>query len=146
MTTEPISPPWHSVSGARRDPSGAVSARAETPADSPWFSGHFPGEPILPGIAQLHMALEALRKATPEGFRLIGVRRVRFKQIIRPEEVVTVLVKPESGGKQAAGKAAETGRAPTRWSFQIKRNDDIACMGALILESLENRQEGEPTE
>lgn len=146
MTTDPTLPAWHSVTDARSDPSGAVSAEADTPGDSPWFSGHFPGEPILPGIAQLHMALEALRNAVPEGFRLIGVRRVRFKQVIRPEEFLTVLVKPESGGRNAAGKTAETGREQTRWSFQIKRNDDIACMGALILESLENRQEGEPTE
>lgn len=146
MTTHSISPPWHSLSGARRDLSGAVSARAETQADSPWFSGHFPGEPILPGIAQLHMAMEALRTATPEGFRLIGVRRVRFKQVIRPEEALTVSVKPEIGARNHGGKTAGGGHGQARWSFQIKRNDDIACMGALILESLENRQEGEPTE
>jgi 3-hydroxymyristoyl/3-hydroxydecanoyl-(acyl carrier protein) dehydratase len=142
MTTGKTSPAWHSVSGVRRDQSGAVSAQAGTPGDSPWFSGHFPGEPILPGIAQLHMALEALRAATPEGFRLIGVRRVRFKQVIRPEEPLTVTVKPETGKEKNSG----TGRRQSRWSFQIKRNDDIACMGALIMESLENRQEGEPTE
>ncbi len=142
MTGDPISPIWHSVSDARRDSSGAVVAKADAPADSPWFSGHFPGEPILPGIAQLHMALEALRTATPEGFRLVGVRRVRFKQVIRPGEPLTVTVKPETGKEKTSG----TGRGQRRWSFQIKRNDDIACMGALILESLEDRQEGESTE
>ena len=146
MTGDPISPIWHSVSDARRDSSGAVVAKADAPADSPWFSGHFPGEPILPGIAQLHMALEALRTATPEGFRLVGVRRVRFKQVIRPGEPLTVTVKPEIGARNHGGKTAGGGRGQDRWSFQIKRNDDIACMGALILESLENRQEGEPTE
>jgi 3-hydroxymyristoyl/3-hydroxydecanoyl-(acyl carrier protein) dehydratase len=139
---------WHSVKDIRRDSSGPISARAETRADSPWFSGHFPGEPILPGIAQLSMALEAVRAATPEGFRIVGVRRVRFKQVVRPEEPLTVAVRPDSG--TGSGTGANPGMNPgvkrTRWSFQIKRNDDIACIGALILESPENRQEGESIE
>lgn len=133
---------WHTVTDIRRDESEngleIFEARAETPADSPWFSGHFPGEPILPGIAQLHMVLEVVRTAMPEGFRLAGVRRVRFKQVVRPEEPLTVSVRPDAGNRSGAGES--------RWSFQIKRNDDIACVGALIVEPLENRQEGEPAQ
>ena len=37
-----------------------IEALADVPADSPWFSGHFPGEPILPGIAIVYMAEQAI--------------------------------------------------------------------------------------
>ena len=37
-----------------------IEALADVPADSPWFSGHFPGEPILPGIALVYMAEQAI--------------------------------------------------------------------------------------
>jgi len=32
----------------------------EISAASPWFAGHFPGHPVLPGIAHLALAQRAL--------------------------------------------------------------------------------------
>lgn len=36
------------------------SLRVEVPADHPAFAGHFPGRPLLPGVALLSQVLEAL--------------------------------------------------------------------------------------
>ena len=70
------------------------------PAASIWFQGHFPGDPLLPGIAQLHVVMETIRGATQADIRLTGLKRVRFKRIIRPEEPIDVAVEavPEKPG------------------------------------------------
>jgi len=39
-----------------------IEALADVPVDSPWFSGHFPGEPILPGIALVHLVKQAIMR------------------------------------------------------------------------------------
>ncbi len=78
-----------------------IEALAEVPADSPWFSGHFPGEPILPGIALIHIVrqaitLEALKKG--EKLQLHTLKRVRFTQPVRPGDTLSVNINGEDIG------------------------------------------------
>jgi 3-hydroxymyristoyl/3-hydroxydecanoyl-(acyl carrier protein) dehydratase len=49
-----------------------------------WFKGHFPDEPILPGIAQTHMA--AIWAECLWGFRPFGANltQVKFRRVMRP--------------------------------------------------------------
>jgi 3-hydroxymyristoyl/3-hydroxydecanoyl-(acyl carrier protein) dehydratase len=49
-----------------------------------WFQGHFPNEPILPGIAQTHMA--AMWAECLWGFRPFGANlfQVKFRRVMRP--------------------------------------------------------------
>jgi 3-hydroxymyristoyl/3-hydroxydecanoyl-(acyl carrier protein) dehydratase len=49
-----------------------------------WFKGHFPGEPILPGIAQTHMAV--IWAECLWGFRPFGANltQVKFRRVMRP--------------------------------------------------------------
>jgi 3-hydroxymyristoyl/3-hydroxydecanoyl-(acyl carrier protein) dehydratase len=49
-----------------------------------WFRGHFPGEPVMPGIAQTHMA--AIWAECLWGFRPHGANlsQVKFRRIMRP--------------------------------------------------------------
>lgn len=72
-----------------------------------WFQGHFPGLPILPGVAQLLLAQRALIWATElerdaQAFmQAVGVKNLKFKAITDPGMTVrlalTVLpAKPES--------------------------------------------------
>lgn len=70
-----------------------------------WFQGHFPDEPILPGISQVHMAVllsgEVLGWA-PEG---VDLNRVKFKDIIRPGETLDLTLTAHR----------DTGRLAFRW-------------------------------
>jgi hypothetical protein len=53
-----------------------------------WFQGHFPGEPVLPGIAQTHLAVawaECLWGFRPHGADLT---RVKFRRVLRPGAIV----------------------------------------------------------
>lgn len=112
---------WHTLQNANILPAGACHARARVGPDSPWFSGHFPEDPVLPGIAQLSMVLETLRSVYG-ALRVTGIRRVRFKQVLRPGDPLEIMVKPNPGG-EGDGHA-----------FQIKVGEDIACSGIMTVE------------
>ena len=109
---------WHALTLTETTPAGAVVANAVAAADSPWFSGHFPGEPILPGIAQIAMVWEALRLSGRWHGRLAGVKRIRFKQIIQPGDAIEIQAGPHSGD-------------PALFAFQIRRGGEVACSGLL---------------
>jgi 3-hydroxymyristoyl/3-hydroxydecanoyl-(acyl carrier protein) dehydratase len=77
----------------RQMPKDELAARVTTAAQSPWFSGHFPDNPILPGIAQLKMVADliaASRASRNEDVRLTGVSRVKFRKIVRPGETLDI--------------------------------------------------------
>ncbi|MBN2437196.1 MAG: hypothetical protein JXL20_01195 [Deltaproteobacteria bacterium] len=72
--------------------SGIVAA-VRFPGDSAWFSGHFPGNPIVPGVALIALAAEAVvERERGEGrfVAITGVRRVRFRLPVRPDDEVTL--------------------------------------------------------
>lgn len=62
------------------------------PADAVYFQGHFPGAPILPGVAQLFTVREMIARAF--GCRVDGsIKRLKFQQPILPTQWVTLFVK-----------------------------------------------------
>ncbi|MBC7173495.1 MAG: AMP-binding protein, partial [Polyangiaceae bacterium] len=67
------------------------------PVDLPVFAGHFPGDPLLPGVLQLRdVALSATRREFPELSSLERLTRVKFKRPIRPgQDLVLVLSRRE---------------------------------------------------
>lgn len=84
---------WHCIS-YDRDLSDAMAViRATAPSGSPWYSGHFPENPILPGLAILAMVKQAiLGEESVRGtkIRVVGVRRVRFRLPVKPDDTLTL--------------------------------------------------------
>ena len=97
-----------------------ISLDIQVPPESNWFSGHFPGEPILPGIAQLGMVFDAINRSGRQNFKITGIRRVRFKQIIRPNDPLRLTVRPQ---KDCAGA----------YDFRIQVNEGLACSGVITV-------------
>lgn len=61
------------------------------PADHPAYAGHFPGQPILPGVVLLDAALHAL--ATQQGGAAGGsvhLNAAKFLSPVRPGEALTL--------------------------------------------------------
>jgi 3-hydroxyacyl-[acyl-carrier-protein] dehydratase len=58
--------------------------RLRLPAGSPYLAGHFPGEAVLPGVAQLALALHAGGLLEGCDLALTGARGVRFRRPLRP--------------------------------------------------------------
>jgi len=66
--------------------------RIEVPADSPLFAGHFPGHPILPGIAHLAIVERAL------GSPITAARSVKLRRPVVPGETLELALTPGEGG------------------------------------------------
>lgn len=89
--------------------------------DSPWFSGHFPGNPILPGIAQLQMVAAVIARSRQENLYIKRVQRVKFKKIVRPGERLEI------------DAAATT--ILDLYSFRITHEAQDVCTGMMFLGS-----------
>lgn len=96
----------------------AFSASFDLPAGHPCFDGHFPGQPILPGIAHLALAA-ATRSALGLAAPLRGVRDVRFTAAILPGDRVDVSLLP--------------GPAPDCQRFELRRAGALLSSGTLLL-------------
>ena len=75
------------------------------PADHPSLPGHFPGNPIVPGVLLLDAIMASLERAT--GCRTVRLQQVKFLSVLRPGE-------PASAHCQVQGDRAIF-RAFTRW-------------------------------
>ena len=107
-----------------------IEALAGVPADSPWFSGHFPGEPILPGIALIYMAEQAIIQdalAKGEKVQLHALKRVRFTQPVRPGETLSLSISGEEG---------EEADEEILFSFKVSNKENIVCSGAIVAKKI----------
>ncbi|MBU6469516.1 MAG: beta-hydroxyacyl-ACP dehydratase [Gammaproteobacteria bacterium] len=69
---------------ARRTEAGGTELELRVEEDNSWFEGHFPGHPILPGVAQIAWAVyyaAELYAGTPTQ---PGLEQVKFKRPILP--------------------------------------------------------------
>jgi len=100
-----------------------IEASCFVPVDSPWFEGHFPGEPILPGIAIVHTVEQAILKdiqKNNERVVLDELRRIRFVQPVRPgEELKITVLREDTGGE-------------ILFSFKVINKENIVSSGLII--------------
>ena len=70
----------------------SFSAELVFDAAAPYFQGHFPSTPILPGVAQLGFAERFAEAVAGRAMTLKGVRKMKFMRVIVPGESVSVSV------------------------------------------------------
>ncbi|MBL8615451.1 MAG: beta-hydroxyacyl-ACP dehydratase [Deltaproteobacteria bacterium] len=80
------------------EPGLSASGRWTPPADLPGLSGHFPGDPVVPGVLQLEalaqlsavvaLSLPRAPEAPPPQVRLAGVDDARFRAVVRPGDLL----------------------------------------------------------
>lgn len=112
---------WQDLETGAPESSGKLAAEARFGPESLWFSGHFPGHPIVPGVALLHLAAEVVRRGVAEGERTMveSIRRVRFRRPVRPGDGLTLLISPD----EAAGGNA--------YLFRILSGEEMVCTGSI---------------
>ena len=54
------------------------------------YRGHFPGNPILPGIVQLSFIRRLAERRLGRPLRLAGVRRIKYLRTVTPDMPVTL--------------------------------------------------------
>lgn len=82
--------------------------------DHPALAGHFPGNPILPGVILLDEALHAIEVDLDLDLRQWQIAAAKFLGFIRPGETLTIEHTAPEGGLirftvRAADRAALTG-------------------------------------
>jgi hypothetical protein len=53
--------------------------------DCPYFEGHFPDTPVLPGVVQLMWAEHFARELLGVDGPFLGMRAIKFKNLVRPD-------------------------------------------------------------
>ena len=66
----------------------------EVAEDLCWFPGHFPGQPVLAGVVQLHWAAVVCQALYGFADCPFEVKRLKFKRVVIPPRVVTLTVMP----------------------------------------------------
>lgn len=65
-----------------------LAVRLSVAEDHECFRGHFPGFPVLPGVVQLHWAVEFARTHFGIPGAVADIKRLKFKNIVSPPAVV----------------------------------------------------------
>ena len=81
------------------------------PPDCECFQGHFPGFPILPGVAQLYFLRHFARQAFPDFPEAATYRKLKFQKLVRPAEAVTLTVTRAGASRFAFSLDVASGRA-----------------------------------
>lgn len=113
---------WQLLCGVKAKEQNKIEAQAFVPPNSPWFSGHFPGAPILPGIALIHLVWQAIIREAGERreeIRLHTLKRVRFTQPVRPGETLAVIINDDQQGND------------TLYSFKVVSGENVICSGLI---------------
>lgn len=97
----------------------SVRARYRITGDEAFLAGHFPGNPVFPGVLQLEALAQAGAVAVLADSRFVGrlplfggVEEVRFRRVVRPGDELVLEVEVErlsARGGWSRGRASVDG-------------------------------------
>ncbi len=109
-------PPVRAVS--RPAPDSAL-VLLDLPADHPAFAGHFPDQPVLPGVLQTHWALTLGDDLLATGCRAATDFQVKFRRVIGPGPGLELSLRHDAGRRTLA--------------FEYRQNGETAAQGRVRL-------------
>jgi 3-hydroxyacyl-[acyl-carrier-protein] dehydratase len=113
----PHRPPFRFVDAVdAHEPGASVTARYRVTGEEAFLAGHFPGNPVFPGVLQLEALAQAGAIALLSDERYAGslplfggVEAVRFRRMVRPGDEITLSVEIERLSRRGGwGKAVAT--------------------------------------
>ena len=115
------------------DPGVSAECETEFSSDDPMFGGHFPGNPLVPGVilteALAQTAGIVAASAHPEDarprFLLSAIRQMKFFQAVRPEEKIRL-------------RARKIGEVGELLQFEVEAliDNTLVAAGQLVLNAL----------
>ncbi len=124
---------WQLLQGVLSKEQNRIEARAVAPTDSLWFSGHFPGHPILPGIALIDLVWQAIVRDAGqrnEKISLESLKKVRFAKPVRPGENLSAIVTNSQSVEEIL------------YSFKVMARENVICTGLVVAKRKINKQKG----
>ena len=93
--------------------------------EEPFFRGHFPGDPLVPGVIISEALAQTAGIAAGQpgrGFRLTAIKGMKFLRAVRPDDLLVL----------TARKIAVVGGL---WQFDVKARvrDDTVADGVIVL-------------
>jgi 3-hydroxyacyl-[acyl-carrier-protein] dehydratase len=125
----PHRPPFRFVDAVDEVVAGErITAHYQVTGDEPFLAGHFPGNPVFPGVLQLEALAQTGAIAVLSDERYAGklplfggVEAVRFRRIVRPGDVMTLAVEIERLSARGG------------WGRGVARVGDADCCRARLL-------------
>lgn len=104
-------------------PAESAQAHKTFPVSEPFFEGHFPGDPIVPGVilSEALAQVAGLAVARP-GLRLAAIRTMKFPRAARPGERIDLM----------AHKVGEAGGL-YQFSVVAKVGENVVAEGGIVL-------------
>jgi 3-hydroxyacyl-[acyl-carrier-protein] dehydratase len=97
----------YTVNSITESPS-ALLVSVELNGAHPLFKGHFPGQPVLPGVCMLEMIQEMMAEQQGQKLRISKGPLIKFLAMIVPERNPSLLIElnyePEPGGISVRGR------------------------------------------
>jgi 3-hydroxyacyl-[acyl-carrier-protein] dehydratase len=115
------------------EPGRRVVARREIRADDPWFAGHFPGRPVMPGVLIVEAMAQtgAVAVLAEEENRgkiafFAGIDDCRFKRVVEPGDTLVLTceidqVRGPVGRGKATAHVGEQLAARGTLTFAVER-------------------------
>jgi 3-hydroxyacyl-[acyl-carrier-protein] dehydratase len=100
------------------EPVKGSSAILEAPLNHPCYAGHFPGNPVVPGVLLLALVVEALGRGAPR-----AIVSTKFHRVLKP-------------GERCELEAKTSG---DRSSFRCLRDGELIAEGGLEFSPAEPR-------
>jgi len=90
------------------------------------FSGHFPGNPILPAIVQVCAVISLAEEEGGKPLRLAAVRSAKFHSPIRPGEEVSIRYRRSCASGEDVCDATLSVAGKTSAAFQLRFSEEEA--------------------
>lgn len=65
---------------------GTYIVQIELDPEHEIFQGHFPGQPILPGVCLIEMVKEVLNEMGPKPYKLVNAATIKYLNVVDPRK------------------------------------------------------------
>lgn len=106
-------------------PGESATSRKTFAAAEPFFAGHFPGDPLVPGVILTEALAQTAGLAAGQAgrdFRLTAIKAMKFLAAVRPDETVTL-------------HAQKRGAVGGLWQFDVEAKvaETLVASGVVVL-------------
>ena len=105
---------YYTIENVSKLEDGAVRFDISLNADCPVYEGHFPGEPVSPGVCNIQMIKECAEQVTGKSLLLNNLQQCRLTTLVtpiqHPQVEVTILLEEKGDGyklKATVGKGED---------------------------------------